>query len=139
MGKLGDAAIRTKKVLFARQLVEKALEVQVFGIRKSAETRKALRFFSERRIKTHFVDLAERSASRGELMRFAQRFGVNALLDGSSARFRDLGLAQARLNDDQWLTRLVDEPFLLRMPLVRCGSRLTIGVDEDAWRNWTGR
>jgi arsenate reductase-like glutaredoxin family protein len=120
-------------------LVEKALVVQVFGIRKSAETRKALRFFSERRIKTHFVDLAERSASRGELNRFAQKFGVGALLDGSSARFRDLGLASARLNDEQWLARLVDEPFLLRMPLVRCGHRLTIGVDEDTWRAWTGR
>jgi arsenate reductase-like glutaredoxin family protein len=125
--------------LLARQLVEKVLEVQVFGIRKSADTRKALRFFSERRIKTHFVDLAERSASRGELTRFAQKFGVDALLDGSSLRFRDLGLTHARLNDDQWLARLVDEPFLLRLPLVRCGNRLTIGVDEDAWRDWTGR
>lgn len=119
--------------------MEKALEVQVFGIKKSADTRKALRFFSERRIKTHFVDLAERSASRGELTRFVQKFGVDALLDRSSVRFRDLGLAQARLNADQWLARLVDEPFLVRMPLVRCGNRLTIGVDEDTWRDWVGR
>lgn len=72
-------------------------------------------------------------------MRFAQRFGVNALLDVSAARFRALGLAHARLNDDQWLARLVDEPFLLRMPLVRCGSHLTIGLDEVVWRSWVGR
>ena len=52
------------------------MEVQIFGIRKSADTRKALRFFAERRIKTHFVDLQERAASPGELRRFAQRFGV---------------------------------------------------------------
>jgi arsenate reductase-like glutaredoxin family protein len=113
--------------------------VQVFGIRKSADTRKALRFFSERRIKTHFVDLAERAASRGELNRFAMKFGVEALIDRSSARFRDLGLLHARLSSDAWLRRLVDDPFLLRMPLVRSGARLTIGVDEASWRDWTGR
>ena len=55
------------------------MEVQIFGTRKSADTRKALRFFAERRVKTHFVDLAERPASRGELNRFAQKFGVTAL------------------------------------------------------------
>lgn len=120
-------------------MVEKVAEVQVFGLRKSADTRKALRFFSERRIKTHFVDLAERAASRGELTRFAAMFGVEALIDRSSARFRDLGLAHARLNGDQWLGRLVDEPLLLRMPLVRSERRLTIGVEEGAWREWAGR
>lgn len=119
--------------------MEKAQEVQVFGIRKSADTRKALRFFSERRIKTHFVDLTERSATRGELTRFAQKFGISALLDESSRRFSDLGLRHARLTDEQWLARLEEEPFLLRMPLVRCGNRLTIGLDEGAWRDWMGR
>lgn len=120
-------------------LVEQVAEVQVFGLRKSADTRKALRFFSERRIKTHFVDLAERAASRGELTRFAALFGVEALVDRSSAQFRDLGLAHSRLSADQWLGRLVDEPLLLRMPLVRSGRRLTIGIDERAWREWAGR
>ena len=49
------------------------MEVQIFGLKKSVDTRKALRFFSERRIKSHFVDFAERSAAPGELKRFAQR------------------------------------------------------------------
>jgi len=57
------------------------MEIQIFGVRKSADTRRALRFFAERRIKTHFVDLQERPASPGELRRFAQKFGVDALLD----------------------------------------------------------
>ncbi|MGQ0640258.1 MAG: arsenate reductase family protein [Gemmatimonadaceae bacterium] len=113
--------------------------MQVFGIRKSADTRKALRFFAERRIKTHFVDLAERAASRGELNRFASKFGPETLVDRSSARFRDLGLAHARLSGEAWLARLLEEPFLLRMPLVRSGSRLTIGADEKTWREWTAR
>jgi arsenate reductase (glutaredoxin) len=117
-------------------LVGKLAEVQVFGTRKSAETRKALRFFAERRIKTHFVDLNERAASRGELNRFAEKFGVNALVDRESVRFRDLGLAHARLSDEQWLARLLDEPLLLRMPLVRNGKRLTLGAEEAVWREW---
>ncbi|MEW5916290.1 MAG: ArsC/Spx/MgsR family protein [Gemmatimonadota bacterium] len=119
--------------------MERVAEVQVFGIRKSADTRKALRFFSERRIKIHFVDLAERAASRGELNRFASKFGVDALIDRESARFRDLGLTHARMSNEAWLNRLADEPMLLRMPLVRGGHRLTIGLDEAAWREWAGR
>ena len=69
------------------------MEVQIFGIKKSADTRKALRFFSERRIKTHFVDLMERPASPGELRRFAQKFGVISLIDKDSRRFIELGPA----------------------------------------------
>jgi arsenate reductase (glutaredoxin) len=115
------------------------MEVQVFGTRKSADTRKALRFFAERRVKTHFVDLQERAASPGELKRFAQKFGVVALIDRSSRRFADLGLDAARLTDERWLERLAEEPLLLHMPLVRFQHRLTIGDAEPVWREWTGR
>jgi len=115
------------------------MEVQIFGIKKSPETRKALRFFAERRIKTHFVDLQERPASLGELRRFAQKFGVSALVDRGSRRFADLGLGAARLSEDRWLDKLVEEPLLLRVPLVRQQQRLTIGDAESTWREWTGR
>jgi len=115
------------------------MEVQIFGCRKSPDTRKALRFFAERRVKTHFVDLQERAASLGELKRFAQRFGVAALVDRTSRRFADLGLAAARLSDERWLERLAEEPQLLRVPLVRYQQRLTIGDAEPQWREWTAR
>jgi arsenate reductase-like glutaredoxin family protein len=115
------------------------MEVQIFGIRKSPETRKALRFFAERRVKTHFVDLQERAASAGELKRFAQKFGVQALIDRESRRFLDRGLAAARLSDERWLETLVEEPLMLRMPLVRHGSQLTVGDATEAWQGWTGR
>ncbi|HEY0971358.1 MAG TPA: ArsC/Spx/MgsR family protein, partial [Gemmatimonadales bacterium] len=95
------------------------MEVQIFGVKKSAETRKALRFFAERRVKTHFVDLMERAASLGELRRFAQKFGVQALVDRQSRRFQELGLAHASYSDERWLEKLVDEPLMLAMPLVR--------------------
>ncbi len=115
------------------------MEVQIFGIKKSADTRKALRFFAERRVKTHFVDLQERPASPGELKRFAQKFGVEALLDRQSRRFAELGLGAARLSEERWLEKLVEEPLLLRMPLVRHGALLTVGDSRDQWLSWTGR
>lgn len=112
------------------------MDVQVFGTRKSADTRRALRFFSERRVPTHFVDLQERPASRGELMRFVQKFGVESLIDRSSRRFADLGLQTARYGDQRWLEILTTEPLLLRMPLVRRGSALTVGTAEPTWISW---
>lgn len=112
------------------------MEVQIFGIKKDADTRKALRFFAERRVKTHFVDFAERAASPGELKRFAQRFGVAALIDRESKRYYELGLAHAQYSDDRWLEKLADEPMLLKMPLARAANRLTVGLAESEWRSW---
>src|SRR6476469_7078484 len=115
------------------------MEVQIFGVKKSSDTRKALRFFSERRIKTHFVDLNERAASIGELKRFMQKFGIGALIDSASPAFQALGLGHARMSDESWLAKLAEEPMVLKMPLVRNGAQLTIGLDEKAWKSWTGR
>ena len=112
------------------------MEVQIFGTKKSSDTRKALRFFAERRVKTHFVDLAERAASLGELKRFAQKFGVGALIDKDSRRYAELGLAHARYSDERWLERLAEEPLLLRQPLVRQQNRLTVGAAEGEWKDW---
>jgi len=117
------------------------MEVQIFGVKKSADTRKALRFFSERRIRAHFVDLTERAASPQELRRFAQRFGLDALLDRTSRAYLSLGLRHASMSEERWLDKLSEEPLMLRMPLVRQigqGAKgLTIGMAEDEWREWT--
>jgi arsenate reductase len=112
------------------------MDVQIFGVKKSAETRKALRFFAERRTRTHFVDLQERAASRGELTRFAQKFGAQALIDESSRRYAELGLRTARYGDERWLEILLNEPLLLKMPLVRYNHWLTIGAAETTWKSW---
>jgi len=111
-------------------------QVQIFGTKKSADTRKAQRFFAERRVKVHFCDLAERPASLGELKRFAQKFGVERLIDRESRRFADLGLRTALYGEERWLTILADEPLLLAQPLVRYQQQLTIGVDEATWKGW---
>jgi arsenate reductase-like glutaredoxin family protein len=110
--------------------------VQIFGTRKSADTRKAQRFFSERRMQTHFVDLDVRAASPGELRRFAQKFGVQALIDRESKRFAALGLAHSHLSDERWLEKLAAEPLMLKQPLVRNGNLLTIGAAESVWKEW---
>jgi arsenate reductase len=115
------------------------MDVQIFGVKKNPETRKALRFFAERRVKTHFVDLQERAAARGELSRFAQKFGVAALVDEESRRFTELGLRTARYGDERWLDILIDEPLILKMPLVRHGNALTIGAAETTWKSWLAK
>ena len=112
------------------------MEVQIFGHKKDPDTRKALRFFAERRVRTHFVDLNERAASLGELKRFAQKFGVGPLIDQDSRRYAELGLAHARMTDERWLEKLALEPLLLKVPLARMANRLTVGLAEEEWRTW---
>jgi arsenate reductase-like glutaredoxin family protein len=112
------------------------MDVQIFGVKKNADTRKALRFFAERRFKTHFVDLMERAASRGELTRFAQRFGTFTLVDESARRYGELGLRTARYGNERWLEILVSEPLILKMPLVRYGNALSVGAAEATWKGW---
>ena len=112
------------------------MEVQIFGTRKCADTRKAQRWFAERRVKTHFVDLQQRAASPGELKRFAERFGVEALIDREGKRYADRGLASAHLSEERWLARLAEDPLLLRTPLVRWKQKLTLGYAADTWQAW---
>jgi arsenate reductase len=115
------------------------MEIQIFGTKKNAATRKAQRFFAERRFRVLFVDLAQRAASPGELRRFVQKFGTDGLIDRESQRFAELGHAHASYGDERWLGLLAEEPLLLRQPLVRNGAGLTIGEAEATWREWAGR
>jgi arsenate reductase-like glutaredoxin family protein len=112
------------------------VNVQVFGFPDCQDTRKALRFFAERRIPVHFVDLAERPAARGELRRFQERLGAAALIDRESPRFRALGLRVSGDSPERLLERALGEPRLLRTPLVRSGSQVTVGHAPEAWRGW---
>jgi arsenate reductase len=112
------------------------MEVQIFGTSKSQATRAAQRFFAERRVRVHFVDLAERAASKGELQRWVQRYGVTPLIDKSSKRYAELGLGAARLDDARWIEKLMLEPLLLVMPLVRWQNKVTIGAATAEWTQW---
>jgi arsenate reductase-like glutaredoxin family protein len=112
------------------------MEVQVFGVPNDADTRKALRFFKERRVKVHFVDFKQRCPSVGELRRFFDRFGEAKLIDRTSKRFVALGLQSAYYGNERWIDIASEEPLVLKMPLVRSGNLLTIGHDEDTWKAW---
>ena len=112
------------------------MNLQIFGTKKNADVRAALRFFAERRIKPHFVDLEERPAAPGELRRFAQKFGIAALVDRDAKRFAELGLRAAAHSEERWLDLLSREPRLLRIPLVRKGNDLTIGLAVEQWDSW---
>ncbi len=112
------------------------MDVQIFGVKNDADTRKALRFFKERRIRVHFVDFKVRTPSKGELRRFFQKFGADGVVDRGSRRFRALGLHAAAYGNDRWLEIAESEPLILRMPLVRRGSDLTVGHAEERWRAW---
>jgi len=112
------------------------VNVQIFGFDDCQDTRKAQRFFTERQIPVHFVDLEERPASRGELRRFAEKFGPAALIDRESPRFRALGLRVAGDSPQRLLERALTEPRLLRAPLVRCGNKVAIGLAPADWQAW---
>ena len=110
--------------------------VQVFGRKDSRSTQAALRFFRERRIGVSMVDIATRAPAPTELRRFAQRLGSRGLLDVESKAYRDQGLAYLSMSDDEVLERLLADPRLLRLPLVRAGDRFSAGPAEAAWKSW---
>jgi len=109
------------------------LNVQIFGIKNSSATRAAERFFKERRIAIHFVDLKQKPMSAGEIRRFSDRFGMAALLDTEGAPYVDAGLKYLKLSDAELLRHIEREPKLLRLPMVRAGNLLSVGHEEEAW------
>ena len=108
--------------------------VQIFGVKNSQATRAAERFFKERRIAIHFVDLTQRPMAPGEIKRFIDRFGLSELLDREGKAYIDARLAYLKLSDADLLAKIERDPRLLRLPLVRSGTRLSIGHDETAWK-----
>ncbi|NJK44829.1 MAG: arsenate reductase [Pleurocapsa sp. SU_196_0] len=111
-------------------------EVQIFGLRKSQSTRAAERFFKERRVKIHMVDLEERPIAPGELKRFVDKFGWNGVLDIGSKVYQDAGLEYLRVSEMGMVAKVVAEPRLLLLPFVRAGKALSVGRDEDTWKSW---
>ena len=110
------------------------LNVQIFGVKNSQATRAAERFFKERGIPLHIVDLKQKPIAPGEIRRFVERFGLSGLIDAESKAYVDAGLKYMKLTDSELLLRIERDPKLLRLPLIRAGNRLSIGQDESAWK-----
>jgi len=110
--------------------------VQVFGRDDSQATRAALRFFRERRVGVAYVDLRKRPIAGGELRRFVERLGARACADADGRAWREQGLGYLRMDDAELAVRLLADPRLLNLPLVRHGSSFSAGPAEATWRGW---
>jgi len=110
--------------------------VQIFGLEDDQPTRAALRFFKERRIEIHFVDLRRKPMAAAELRRFVERLGASALAATDGRAWRDAGLSYIRMDDRELAERLLADQRLLRLPLVRFGNALAAGKAESTWRGW---
>ena len=110
------------------------LSVQVFGTTDSQATRAAQRFFKERKIEVHFVDVSRKPMAPAELGRFIAKLGARAVADETSKAWRDSGLAYLRMDDLELADRLFNDQRLLKLPLVRVGAGVAAGRDESAWK-----
>ena len=109
--------------------------VQVFGTPDSQPTRAALRFFKERRMDVHLVDIRRKPMAPGELRRFVERLGARPLADTESKAWRDAGLSYLSMTDTDLADRLLRDQRLLNIPLVRIGNGFAAGRDEAAWKS----
>ena len=118
---------------------KKMPNIQVFGMEDSNATRGALRFFRERRIVVHFVDLRKKPIASAELRRFVDRLGAQAVMDTDGRAYRDAGLAYLSTDAAAITQRLLADVRLLRLPLVRYGDEVTAGKADETWKGWLAR
>ncbi|MBO7389776.1 MAG: ArsC family transcriptional regulator [Oscillospiraceae bacterium] len=109
------------------------MNIQIFGKSKSFDSKKAERWFKERRIKYQYIDLGRYGMSRGELKSVASSAGLDNIIDWSnedSAVLKYLASAEAKLD------KLYEYPELLKTPIVRNGKQATAGYMPDVWKTW---
>jgi arsenate reductase len=107
--------------------------VQIIGTKNCPTTRKADRFFRERGIRPHLVDLKERSLSEGELQNICRNLDPEELLDQDSQAYSKAGLAYMVYDP---LEVALKNPSVLKTPIVRCGKEVTIGLKPEIWADW---
>jgi arsenate reductase len=107
--------------------------IQIIGTKNCPNTRKADRFFRERGVRPHFVDLKERPLSEGELNNICRDIDPEDLLDRDSKAYAKAGLAYM-VYDPLEVAR--KNPAVLKTPIVRCGKEVTIGLKQERWSDW---
>lgn len=110
------------------------MNIQIFGTSKSFDTKKAERYFKERGIKFQAIDLARYGMSRGELLSVKNAVGLEALID---PKHPDAPLLQYLAYEEDKLEKLLDNPRMLRTPIVRNGKQATVGYCPEVWKSWT--
>ena len=110
------------------------MNIQIFGKSKSFDTKKAERWFKERGIKFQSVDLVRYGMSRGELDSVLRAVGsLEALIDPKA---KDAAAIAYLAYDEDKVEKLLEQPALLRAPIVRCGRRAAVGYQPDLWEKW---
>lgn len=112
------------------------MNIQIFGTKKSFDTKKAQRYFKERRIKFQFIDLREKEMSKGELQSVMRAVGgLDALVD-PKAKDQDTVALITYLAESQKFDKLLENQRILREPIVRNGKQATVGYEPDTWKTW---
>ena len=109
------------------------MNIQIFGKSKCFDTKKAERYFKERRIKYQYVDVIKFGMSRGELSSVKNAVGLDAMVDTED---QDYPLYQYLASVDAKLDKLYEEPFLIKTPIVRNGKKATVGYCPEIWKTW---
>jgi arsenate reductase len=109
------------------------MNIQIFGIKKCQDTRKAERFFKERSIKFQFVDLTERGLSKGELNSVKAAVPLENLIDTGGKQYQKRNLKYLVHNVEE---ELLNDPLLFKTPIVRNGPKATVGYQPDFWNDW---
>lgn len=110
------------------------MNIQIFGARKSFDTKKAERWFKERRIRYQYIDLDSKGLSPGEYRSIRAAVGYDALVDRDSPDYRELGIDY--LLPQAAEEKLLENPWLFRVPIVRNGRQATVGYCPDVWKTW---
>ncbi len=109
------------------------MNIQIFGRNKCFDTKKAQRWFKERRIKFQYIDVDRYGMSRGELNSVRSAVGLEAMINKSD---RDYPTIQYLAADAAKLDKLFEEPWLLATPIVRNGKQATVGYCPETWSEW---
>ena len=116
--------------------VEENMNIQIFGTKKCFDTKKAERYFKERRIPFQRIDLAEKGMSRGELQNVCRAVGgLEALLD-EKCRDQDTLSLVRYLTADAKLDKVLENQQILKTLIVRNGKAATVGFAPDVWKTW---
>ena len=110
------------------------MNIQIFGKAKCFDTKKAERYFKERRIKYQFIDILRYGMSRGELNSVKGAVGLEAMIDTQDEEYP---LVQYLASNEAKLEKLFENPYLIRTPVVRNGKQATVGYCPDIWKTWT--
>ena len=109
------------------------MTIQIFGTKKCKNTQKAVRYFKERGITPHQVDLKEKGISPGELSNVARAVGEENLIDPESKAYKDKGFAYMEFDPAE---EILENPLLLKTPLVRNGKKASVGHAPQVWQSW---